>query len=90
MLSFTAADVAAFVPVFEKFKDSKAECSVGNGNAQEASGLFEEIYQAGNYGVKSGAGFYDYSDGKADVAIKNRDAMYLAMAKAKITDITAE
>ena len=54
------------------------------------SGLFEEIYQAGNYGVKSGAGFYDYSDGKADVAIKNRDAMYLAMAKAKITDITAE
>ena len=54
------------------------------------SGLFEEIYQAGNYGVKSGAGFYDYSDGKADTAIKNRDAMYLAMAKAKITDITAE
>ena len=54
------------------------------------SGLFEEIYQAGNYGVKSGAGFYDYSDGKADTAIKNRDAMYLAMAKAKITDIVGE
>ena len=43
VLTFTQKDIEAFIPVFEKFKDSRAECSVGNGNAQEASGLFEEI-----------------------------------------------
>ena len=54
------------------------------------SGIFEELYQEGKYGVKSGAGFYDYSDGKADLSIKKRDAMYLAMARAKVTEIEPE
>ena len=54
------------------------------------SGIFEELYQEGKYGVKSGAGFYDYSGDKADKAIKKRDAMYLAMAKANPTAVEAE
>ena len=54
------------------------------------SGLFEELYQAGKYGVKSGAGFYDYSGDKADQSIKKRDAMYLAMARAKVTEVEPE
>ena len=53
-------------------------------------GLFEELYQSGKHGVKSGAGFYDYSGDKADKAIKKRDAMYLAMAKANPTAVEAE
>ena len=43
VLTFTKKDIEAFIPLFEKFRDSRAECSVGNGNAQEASGLFEDI-----------------------------------------------
>jgi len=54
------------------------------------SGIFEELYQEGKYGVKAGAGFYDYSGDKADKAIKKRDAMYLAMAKANPTAVEAE
>ena len=54
------------------------------------SGVFEKLYQAGKYGVKSGAGFYDYSGDKADQSIKKRDAMYLAMARARVTEIEPE
>ena len=54
------------------------------------SGIFEELYQAGKYGVKSGVGFYDYSGDKADASIKKRDAMYLAMARANVTEIEPE
>ena len=54
------------------------------------TGIFEELYQNGKYGVKSGAGFYDYSGEKADQSIKKRDAMYLAMARAKVTEIEPE
>ena len=56
-------------------------------DAKKPSGQFEEIYQAGNYGVKTGKGFYDYSGDKADKAVQARDAMYLAMAKCNPTGV---
>ena len=43
VLSFDRDDIKAFIPVFEAFKNSNAECSVGNGNNQTAYGKFEEI-----------------------------------------------
>lgn len=43
VLSFTKEDIKAFIPVFEAFKNSSAECSVGNGNAQGEYGKFDEI-----------------------------------------------
>lgn len=56
-------------------------------DAKYPSGEFEAIYQSGNYGVKTGKGFYDYSGDKADKAIEARDAMYLAMAKCNPTGV---
>ncbi len=43
VLSFSREDIKAFVPVFEAFKNSNAECSVGNGNNQSNYGKFDEI-----------------------------------------------
>ena len=43
VLSFSREDIKSFIPVFEAFKNSNAECSVGNGNNQKAYGKFNEI-----------------------------------------------
>ena len=43
VLSFSREDIKSFIPVFEAFKNSNAECSVGNGNNQTAYGKFDEI-----------------------------------------------
>ena len=43
--------------------------------------LLKEAYEKGNYGVKNGAGFYDYSDGKDEEKIKYRDEMFSKLAK---------
>lgn len=40
-----------------------------------------EMVEAGKLGVKSGEGFYDYSGGKAGEAIRERDRMYIELAK---------
>ena len=40
-----------------------------------------EMVEAGKLGVKSGEGFYDYSGDKADEAIRERDRMYIELAK---------
>ena len=40
-----------------------------------------EMVEAGKLGVKSGQGFYDYSGDKADEAIRERDRMYIELAK---------
>ena len=39
------------------------------------------MVKAGKLGVKSGQGFYDYSDDKADAAIRERDRLYIELAK---------
>ena len=40
-----------------------------------------EMVEVGKLGVKSGQGFYDYSGDKADEAIRERDRMYIELAK---------
>jgi len=41
----------------------------------------KECVDNGKLGVKSGAGFYDYSDGKDEEIIRRRDAMFNKLAK---------
>ena len=43
--------------------------------------LIDDHYQKGEYGVKSKKGFYDYSNGKDEEALKRRDEMFMLLAK---------
>lgn len=49
---------------------------------KKAFGLLKENAESGNLGIKTGKGFYDYSEGKDVDAIKYRDTMYDKVAKA--------
>ena len=50
-------------------------------DAKEPFGLLKESFEAGNFGVKSGKGVYDYSGDKYKEAIKYRDDMYTKVSK---------
>ena len=48
---------------------------------KDVSEMFSRMVEEGRLGVKSGAGFYDYSDGRADTAIRERDELYIELAR---------
>lgn len=74
---FGVADFGG-LDVFEHISDYlNAElCDDKDGNA-----LLRQMVSDGKLGVKSGAGFYDYSGDKADAAIRERDKLYIDLAK---------
>lgn len=51
-------------------------------NATDVQKLLDDRYKKGEYGVKSGKGFYDYADGKDAAALRDRDEKFLKIYNA--------
>ena len=51
-------------------------------DSKEVPELMQAHFDAGEYGVKSEKGFYDYSDGRAKEATKERDEKFLRVYQA--------
>ncbi len=50
-------------------------------DAKKPQKTLEELYNKGHFGVKAKKGFYDYSGGKDEEAIRKRDELYMKVSK---------
>lgn len=50
-------------------------------DAKEPQRILRQLYEAGEYGVKTKKGFYDYGSGKDEQAIRRRDELYIKVSK---------
>ena len=48
---------------------------------KDVTPMLADLFKDGNYGVKSGKGYYDYSNGKDKDAIRHRDKMFIKLSK---------
>lgn len=55
-------------------------------NRVDVPNTLKSLYESGCWGVKSGHGFYDYTGGKAEEAVKNRDKKVIRVTDALIED----
>lgn len=56
-------------------------------DAKKDFGKMKELFEAGDLGIKTGKGFYDYSDGKVEETIKTRNRRFEAVADALYDDL---
>ena len=49
-------------------------------DAKQPQKLLADLYEKGAYGVKSGRGFYDYSDGRDEQVVVRRDELFLKLS----------
>ncbi|BAK97798.1 3-hydroxyacyl-CoA dehydrogenase [Oscillibacter valericigenes Sjm18-20] len=55
-------------------------------NRGDVPDMLKSLYESGSWGVKSGCGFYDYTGGKAEKAVKNRDSKIIKITDALLED----